>query len=359
MEAYGASGAGAVDAAQATSSADKRSLSRGLFIFATYGFLYAATLIDAVAPYPVPVNILAGIANGVCIAMLFIVAHDCGHGAFVPGRRWNLWLGRLSFVPVVHSISLWSLAHNRNHHGRTNLKGVDPVWTPMSPADYAAASPARRWLERLYRSAFGPVVYYYYDIWLKLMLVPVSAQARAQWRKHLPDTIFALTGFAATLAAIVWIGTHLAPDRPVWLVFLLGWIIPFSVWIYLAGITVYLNHTHPELPWFDKESEWSAYGANVLGTMHVKMPIDIFPLYTDVMAHPAHHTNVGIPVYALPEAQAELKSRFGGDVKSYTLSFAEYRRIVSACKLFDFDRTCWTDFDGNPTGPKIALRPSR
>ena len=95
MEAYSASGAGAVDVAQAASSVHQRSLSRGLFIFATYFFLYAVTLIDALAPFPVPVNIVAGIANGICIAMLFIVAHDCGHGAFVPGRRWNLWLGRL------------------------------------------------------------------------------------------------------------------------------------------------------------------------------------------------------------------------------------------------------------------------
>jgi acyl-lipid omega-6 desaturase (Delta-12 desaturase) len=356
MEAYSASGAGAVDVAQAASSVHQRSLSRGLFIFATYFFLYAVTLIDALAPFPVPVNIVAGIANGVCIAMLFIVAHDCGHGAFVPGRRWNLWLGRLSFVPVVHSISLWRLAHNHNHHGRTNLKGVDPVWTPMSPADYAAAPAARRWLERVYRSAIGPVVYYYYDIWLKLMLFPVWPQARTQWRKHVPDTIFVLIGFAATIAGICLVGTHLAPWRPLWLVFLLGWVIPFSAWIYLAGITVYLNHTHPELPWFDKESAWSAYNSNVLGTMHVKMPIDIFPLYTDVMAHPAHHSNVSIPVYALKEAQAELKARHGSDVKAYTLSLKEYRRIVSACKLFDYDRLCWTDFDGNPTGPRIQVR---
>ena len=358
MKAYSASDGGAMDAARAVSSADRRSLSQGLFIFATYSVLYAATLIDAVAPYPIFINVAAGIANGVCIAMLFIVGHDCGHGAFVPGRRWNLWLGRFAFVPVVHSIGLWRLTHNRNHHGRTNLKGVDPVWPPMSPAEYRAASPARRWLERVYRSAFGPVVYYYYDIWLAMMLFPVSAQARAHWKRHLPDTIFVLAGFAATLTGIFWLGTHLAPERPLWLVLVLGWVIPFMVWIYLAGITVYLNHTHPDLPWFDKESDWSFYGGNVLGTMHVKMPIDIFPLYTDVMAHPAHHANASIPVYALPEAQQALKARFGNDVKEYTLSLGEYRRIVSACKLFDFERRCWTDFDGNPTGPRFEARPA-
>ena len=358
MKAVGASNAGAIDAAQAVSSADRRSLSRGLFIFATYTILYAATLIDALAPFPIAVNIAAGIANGICIAMLFIVGHDCGHGAFVPGRRWNVWLGRFAFIPVIHSISLWRLAHNQHHHSRTNLKGVDPVWAPMSPQEFAAAPAARRWRERLYRSAFGPVIYYYYDIWLALMLLPVSAPARTNWKRHVPDTIFVLLGFAATIAGICVLGEMLTPQRPLWLILLLGWGIPFAAWIYLAGITVYLNHTHPELPWFDKESVWSSYNGNVLGTAYVKLPIDIFPLYTDVMAHPAHHTNVSVPVYALPAAQAELKTKFGGDVKEYTLSLKEYRRIVSACKLFDFDRMCWTNFNGVATSPRLEVRPA-
>ena len=358
MKAFGASDLGVIDAAHAASTADRRSLAQGLFIFITYTVLYAATLIDALAPFPVALNVAFGIGNGICIAMLFIVGHDCCHGAFVPGRRWNLWLGRFAFIPVVHSVSLWRLAHNRNHHGRTNLKGVDPVWAPMSPKEYAAASPVRRWLERVYRSAFGPVIYYYFDIWLSLMTFPISPQARANWKRHLPDTIFVLTGFAVTLLAVGILGSALAPQRPLWLVLLLGWVIPFASWSYLAAITVYLNHTHPELPWFDEERNWSSYNANVLGTVHVKMPFDIFPLYTDVMAHPAHHTNPSVPVYALPEEQAQLKARFGSDVKEYTLSVAQYRRICSACKLFDFERMCWTDFAGVATGPTLKVRPA-
>lgn len=336
---------------------DRRSLARGLSIFAIYSVLYVATLIDAVAPFPLMVNIGAAIGNGICIAMLFIAGHDCCHNALVPGRRWNLWLGRFAFLPVVHSVSLWRVAHNQHHHGRTNLKGVDPVWAPMSVAEYRAASPARQWLERVYRSAYGPILYYYLAIWLPLMILPLSPAARASWKRHLPDSLFVIAGFAATLVGIAFLGHAVAPERSVWLTLLLGWVIPYAGWNYLAAITVYLNHTHPDIPWFDAEERWSFYNGNVMGTAHVRMPIDIFPLYTDVMAHPAHHAHVATPVYGLPEAQAALAARAGGDVKEYMLSASEYRRIVSACKLFDFERMCWTDFDGVPTGPSIAVRP--
>jgi omega-6 fatty acid desaturase (delta-12 desaturase) len=356
MEAIGARGA--VSSVRETVRSDARSLARGLTSFVLYSALYAATMIDALAPFPIGLNIASAIANGFMIAMLFIIGHDCCHGAFVPGRSWNLWIGRLSFIPVVHSVSLWRVAHNGNHHGRTNLKGVDPVWTPMSPAEYAAASPARRWLERVYRSAFGPVIYYHLAIWLPLMIAPIWPQARAQWRRHLPDTLWVLAGFAATLTGVGMLGSWLAPERPLWLIMTLGWALPFAVWSYFAAFTVYLNHTHPDIAWFGDEAKWSAYNGSVMGTAHVHIPIDIFPLYTDVMAHPAHHANATTPVYALPEAQAELKTRVGQDGHEYTLTPGTYMRIVRTCKLFDYERMCWTGFDGVPMTRPLAVKPA-
>jgi len=83
--------------------------------------------------------------------------------------------------------------------------------------------------------------------------------------------------------------------------------------------------------------------------VHVKLPRYLAPLYSDALAHTAHHANVSLPVYGLPAAQAKLKETFGADLQEYSLSFAEYRKIYTACKLFDFERMCWTDFNGLPT----------
>ena len=333
---------------------DPRSLGRGFALFAVHAALYLATLIGAIANFAFPVNILFGAANGVFIALLFIIGHDANHMSFVPDRRWNRRFARLAFIPCVHSASLWRRTHNEMHHQRTNLKGVDHVWAPMSKAEYDAASPARRWLERVYRGPFGPVIYYYGTFWLYRLVLPLAPETRAQWKRHLPDSIFVVSAFVITLVGIGLAGHALAPQRPLWLTYLTGWVLPFAVWNYVMALTIYLNHTHPTIPWFADGRMWSFHRGNVLSTVHVKLPRYLAPLYSDALAHTAHHADVLLPVYELPAAQAKLKGTFGADLQEYSLSFAEYRKIYTACKLFDFERMCWTDFDGRATATTWA-----
>src|SRR4051812_27320397 len=106
---------------------------------------YAACVAIALAPLPYGLNLLGGILAGHAIAVLFTVGHDACHQSFTPSLPLNRWIGRIVFIPSLHSVSLWVLGHNQIHHGSTNLRGRDYVWEPMSPADYAAASPLRRW----------------------------------------------------------------------------------------------------------------------------------------------------------------------------------------------------------------------
>ncbi|HEX3666277.1 MAG TPA: fatty acid desaturase [Rhizomicrobium sp.] len=330
---------------------DPRSLSRGLGLFIVHYALYFTTLLGAVANFGLPVNTVFGMANGIFIALLFIIGHDGCHGSFVPRRSWNLWLARLAFLPCVHSVTLWRHTHNELHHFRTNLKGVDEVWAPMTKAEYDASSPFRRWLERVYRGPVGPFIYYYGEFWLCRLVLPIAPRARVQWKKHLPDSLFVIAGFAATLFVNGFLGSIFAPERPIWLSCLTGWVLPFAVWNYLMGLTIYLNHTHPAIPWFRDEAAWNFHSGNVLGTTHVRLPRWLAPLYSDALSHTAHHADVRLPVYALPGVQIELEHRFADGVQEYEFSLDAYRRIFRACKLFDFDRMCWTDFNGIPTGP--------
>ena len=331
----------------------RRSLTHGLVLFFLYWALYGLSLLGAVGPLPLATNLLFSVLNGVFIAMLFIVGHDCCHGALVPGRGLNLWLGRIAFLPIGHSVSLWRFAHNGLHHRRNNLSGVDPVWAPMSLADYRKASAARQLVERIYRSAIGPAVYYYGAIWVSWMLFPLTPHTRKRWKRHLPDTLFVVTGFAAIIAASGWLGHWLAPSRPLWRDIALGWALPFAVWNYLGALSFYLNHTHPDIPWFAKESDWKLHGGGISGTAHVKLPIDLLPLYSAAMAHPAHHADPRAPAYDLPAHQSVLKKRHPRETTDYMFSLGEYRRIVRICKLFDHERMCWTDFAGNPTSRRL------
>ena len=82
-------------------------------------------------------------------------------------------MDRPARVPAVLTpYSLWELGHNLAHHGFTNLKGRDYVWTPYSPHEFARLSWVRRRLERIYRSGVGQGVYYMVEMWWKKLFFP-------------------------------------------------------------------------------------------------------------------------------------------------------------------------------------------
>jgi len=327
---------------------DVRSTRTGLLLFASHYVIYFLTLAGALMPLGLAINLLCALGNGVFIALLFILGHDAAHGSLVPSQSLNRWLARLAFVPCAHATSLWRTIHHHGHHARTNLKGCDTVWAPMSKAEYDAATKPRQWLERIYRGPFGPLIYYYCEFWPHRMLLPLAPEVNKHWKRHLPDCLFALSGLCLTLGGIVAAGHLLSPDRSSWLTLLIAWVFPFAIWNYLMGFTTYLNHTHPAIMWFDDAQLWKRLQNGAADTAFVRMPINLIPVYTQVMAHTAHHMQTTTPVYHLLEAQKEL-AEAGIPHVSYTLTFSAYRKIYRACKLFDFDRMCWTDFDGTPT----------
>ena len=105
-------------------------------------------------------KLLSGLAAGFVIGRLFIIGHDACHQSLTPHRELNKVLGRIAFLPSLTPYSLWDTGHNVVHHGYTNLKGVDFVWTPLTAAEFEALSPMKKLLERAYRSGWAPGLYY-------------------------------------------------------------------------------------------------------------------------------------------------------------------------------------------------------
>jgi omega-6 fatty acid desaturase (delta-12 desaturase) len=84
--------------------------------------------------------------TGVAIARLFLIGHDACHGSFFAARGWaNAAVGRLVFLPSLTPCSTWELGHNTLHHGFTNLRGKDYVYTPFSKAHFDALPRRRQW----------------------------------------------------------------------------------------------------------------------------------------------------------------------------------------------------------------------
>ena len=305
----------------------------------------------AVSTLPVAWRLVFSLLHGVAIASFFIIGHDCVHNAFFEGRRKNRFWGRIAYGFCWHSISLWKVVHNINHHGRTNLKGVDDVWAPFSLKEFREAPAWRRLLERVYRGPFGHLIYYQTQYLYPKLVLPIHPMARGRWRTHMSESVFVLM-FGAVLI-LSWLGASIAMGGVANLgsAFLFGALIPFVFWNALTSFTIYIQHTNPQVHWFENEEDWSHLNGQIRGTVDTVMPFPIAPLYSEVLRHTAHHDNPTIPVYRLPQSQDRLNRKFSTDITTASFGFAWYWRTLKACKLYDFERRCWTDFSGQQTSP--------
>nr|WP_232457532.1 fatty acid desaturase [Burkholderia ubonensis] len=292
-------------------------------------------------------KVVCGMAAGFITGRLFIIGHDACHQSLTPNRRLNRWLGRIAFLPSLTPYSLWEVGHNVVHHGYTNLKGFDFVWAPHTPAEYAALSPTRRLLDRIYRSGWAPGLYYFVEIWWLRMYFPTKRYIGASRPVFSRDCLL-VTGFAAVwIAAVVWVA--LATRQPVALLLATGVLVPFLFWCSMIGFVVYVHHTDPRIAWHANRAEWSNAAPFVSTTLHLTFPFGIGGLLHHIMEHTAHHVDMSVPLYRLKPAQAKLEDMLPGRIVVQRFSWRWYFDTARRCKLYDTDRKLWTDYAGNLT----------
>lgn len=301
------------------------------------------------------VRIFVALVAGLWIARLFVIGHDACHGSYTPSKVLNGWIGRIAFLPSLTPFSLWELGHNLAHHGFTNLKGRDYVWTPYSPHEFARLPWIRRTLERIYRSGVGMGVYYMIEMWWKKLYFPSRKHVNHRRGTYLADCAL-VTGFGlAWVGGLV--GWALHSGRPLWPLLAFGFAIPFFVWNCLMGFVIYVQHTHPRVAWYDRRDEWSANAGYATTTVHIKLKRPLDGLIHYILEHGAHHVNMGIPLYRLKEAQARLGATLDERLKSEVFTWRYYWNTVRRCKLYDFAQHVWMDFDGRVTSaPAVASR---
>ncbi|HEV8500487.1 MAG TPA: fatty acid desaturase [Casimicrobiaceae bacterium] len=287
---------------------------------------------------------------GIMISTLFVLGHDATHGSLVASSRQNRVLGRLLFLPSLHNYTLWRIQHNRLHHQSPNVKGINS-WSPFSPDEFRALPRWRRGLERVYRGGgFG--LYYLVERWSRHKFVPLAnvdpAWRRAAWM----DVVPIVAWLTLLVAGIVKLGANAGHS---WLASLWwGFVLPFLVWNWSMGLTVFLQHTHFCVPWFRDAAQAARHGGQEEVTVHVRYPRWYGRLSHDIMEHPAHHINPLIPFYRLNAAQTRLLDVLGDAAIVERVGPRYIRALMRRCKLYDYDRQEWTDFTGTTTATTNA-----
>jgi omega-6 fatty acid desaturase (delta-12 desaturase) len=124
-----------------------------------------------------------------CFLMrLFMIQHDCGHGACFKRRSMNDWVGRIIGVVTLTPYGFWRRAHAAHHANASNLdrRGMGDIVT-MTKDEYCAMSSSGRILYRLYRNPFvmfGLIPTYLFVLHYRFRLAPCAPESgpgSAQW----------------------------------------------------------------------------------------------------------------------------------------------------------------------------------
>ena len=151
------------------------------------------------------------------LVRLFMIQHDCGHGAFFRRRLANDWVGRFIGVLTLTPYDFWRRTHALHHANSGNLdhRGIGDVAT-LTAREFLALSRGRRLLYRLYRHpivmfGIGPAY-----VFILRHRLPMGLLGRG-WRPWLSAmaTNVAIAVLVATMIRLVGIGPFLLVHLPI------------------------------------------------------------------------------------------------------------------------------------------------
>jgi hypothetical protein len=103
------------------------------------------------------------------------------------------------------------------------------------PADpLGALSPARRLLERIYRSGWVPGLYYMIEIWWNRMFFPTKAAMPTRRPIFLKDCALVSAYGLLWIGLLVWAGQ--ATGQSIFRLTLFGFVVPFLFWCAMIGL---------------------------------------------------------------------------------------------------------------------------
>lgn len=226
------------------------------------------------------------------LVRLFLIKHDCGHGAFFRRTGLNDWVGRVLGVVTLTPYDVWR-RHHATHHatsGNLDKRGVGDV-NVLTVREYRALPRSRRILYRLYRHplilfGLGPA----YIFLLRNRFPP--GFGHADWRYWA-----SAMGTNAGIALIAGIMIYFLGAGPFLLVQL-----PITLFAASIGIWLfYVQHQFENTYWAEGK-DWDQHEAALRGSSHYDLPVVLRWLTANIGVHHVHHLYSRIPFYRLPQA---------------------------------------------------------
>ncbi len=263
-------------------------------------------------------GLLLTVPAGAFLLRLFLIQHDCGHGAFFRRQASNDWVGRVLGVLTLTPYDYWRRSHAIHHATTGNLaaRGVGDVDT-LTVAEFEALSRLGRLRYRVYRHpvvlfGLGPAY-----LFLLRHRLPIGMMKKG-WRPWASamGTNAAIAVMAGLLIWAMGIKLFLLVHLPITLV-----AASIGVWLF------YVQHQFENTHWEAGES-WSFHDAALHGSSHYDLPGVLRWITANIGVHHVHHLAGRIPFYRLPEVLREVPALAGISRVTLWESFRAVRLVL-------------------------------
>jgi len=223
---------------------------------------------------------------------LFIVQHDCGHGAFFRSARAAEIVGSILGVLTLTPYHYWKKTHAMHHATTGNLehRGFGDIKT-LTVDEYLALPRWDRFKYRVYRHpvvlfGIGAVLHFF-------VLHRIPTIVPKTWTRERRSILWTDVGLAAF---IVLMGT-LVGFREFMLVQLPVALLSTSIGVWLF----YVQHQFEPTYW-EHDARWKYDDAALLGSSYYQLPRFLQWATGNIGLHHIHHLNARIPNYRLQDA---------------------------------------------------------
>ncbi|KAL2144362.1 hypothetical protein VTI28DRAFT_9186 [Corynascus sepedonium] len=275
---------------------------------------------------------------------LWVLAHECGHGAFSPSQKLNNFVGWVLHSALLVPYFSWQLSHSKHHKATGNMER-DMVFVPRTREQQATR--IGRLVHELSELTEETPIYTFIHLlgqqligWWNYLLTNVTGHnnherqregrgkgKRNGWgggvnhfdprsplyeERDVPYILLSDLGLIITISTLVYLGKTFG-----WSNMFVWYFLPY-IWVnhWLVAIT-YLQHTDPSLPHYT-ETEWN-FVRGAAATIDREFGfIGRHLLHGIIETHVLHHYVSTIPFYNADEATEAIKPIMGQHYRADT-----------------------------------------
>jgi omega-6 fatty acid desaturase (delta-12 desaturase) len=262
--------------------------------FIPYIGLWVLMIYSVAQGFSVWITLLLSVAASGFLVRLFVLFHDCCHGAFFPGRMGNRLFGYLVGILTFTPFEDWKRTHVIHHSNSGDLdnRGVGDIWT-LTVEEYLSASRSKRIAYRIFRN---PLVLFSITPLVLFLIVHRFPSPGAKKRENF-SVIFtnaAIAMLIVVMSLTVGFQNYLLIQFPTILV-----AASIGTWLF------YIQHQYEDVYW-SRTNDWDLTRSGLEGSSYYQLPAVLQWLVGNIGLHHIHHVRANIPNYNLQRCYNEV-----------------------------------------------------